>query len=235
MCLVGNVAKEKEQNCFFPRNEVRKALTVIRRGLCLVISAPSGAGKSSIVRGLLAANPDVTASVSVTTRAPRASEVDGRDYFFIDMADFLAMAADGALLEHATVFGRGYGTPRAPIEACLAGGRDVVLDVDWQGWQQLRAAMPGDVVGVFILPPSLTTLETRLRKRGSDAAAEVARRMQAAREEISHWGEFDHVLVNEDLAACTAAVSSILVAARCTLARSLGAARLARDMAGGRG
>ena len=183
------------------------------------------------MRGLLAADTGVTASISVTTRARRASEVDGKDYGFIDMARFLAMAAEGALLEHALVFGRGYGTPRAPVEACLAAGRDVVLDIDWQGWRQLRAALPGDVVGVFILPPSLATLETRLRGRGSDGAAEVARRMQAARNEISHWQEFDHLLVNDDLAACTAAVASILVAARCTLARGLGAARLARSMA----
>ncbi len=199
-----------------------------------MISAPSGAGKSSIVRGLLAADTGVVASTSVTTRAPRPGEVDGKDYFFIDMARFLAMSAEGALLEHALVFGRGYGTPRAPVEACLAAGRDVVLDIDWQGWRQLRAALPGDVVGVFILPPSLAALETRLRGRGSDGAAEVARRMQAARHEISHWEEFDHLLVNDDLAACTAAVASILVAARCTLARGLGAARLARSLAGDR-
>ncbi len=183
------------------------------------------------MRGLLAADPGVTSSVSVTTRAPRPREVDGEDYFFTDMPAFLRMAEQGALLEHALVFGRGYGTPRAPVEACLAAGRDVVLDIDWQGWRQLRAALPGDVVGVFILPPSLTALETRLRGRGSDGAAEVARRMQAARDEISHWEEFDHLLVNDELAACTAAVASVLVAARCALARSSGAARLARDMA----
>ena len=196
-----------------------------------MVSAPSGAGKSTIVRGLLAAEPGITASISVTTRAPRPGEVDGKDYFFTDMAGFSAMAGRGALLEHAVVFGRGYGTPRAPVEACLAAGRDVVLDIDWQGWRQLRASLPGDVVGVFILPPSLAVLETRLRKRGSDDAAEVERRMRAARDEISHWAEFDHLLVNDDLAACTAAVASILVAARCTLARSGGAARLARAMA----
>ncbi len=200
-----------------------------------MVSAPSGAGKSSIVRGLLAADAGVTASISVTTRAPRESEVDGRDYFFTDMAGFQAMAETGALLEHATVFGRGYGTPRAPVEACLAAGRDVVLDIDWQGWRQLRAALPGDVVGVFILPPSLAVLEARLRGRGSDDEAEVARRMRAARDEISHWAEFDHLLVNDDLAACTSAVASILVAARCARARSLGAARLACGMAAGAG
>lgn len=125
------------------------------------------------------------------------------------------------------VFGRGYGTPRAAVEARLAAGQDVVLDIDWQGWRQLRAALPDDVVGVFILPPSLEQLEARLRGRGSDADAEVARRMEAARGEIAHWSEFDHVLVNDDLAACVAAVASILVAARCAVRRSVGAARLA--------
>ena len=206
-----------------------------RRGLCLVISAPSGAGKSSIVRGLLAREAGVTASVSVTTRAPRAGEEHGADYFYTDMTGFQSMVAQGALLEHAVVFGRGYGTPRAPVEACLAAGRDVVLDIDWQGWRQLRAALPGDAVGVFILPPSLAVLEARLRKRASDPAAEVARRMEAARAEISHWEEFDHLLVNEDLAACTDAVASILVSARSTRARSVAAARLARAMAAGAG
>ncbi len=210
-------------------------MTGDRRGLCLVVSAPSGAGKSSIVKGLLASDEGVTASVSVTTRTPRTGEVEGRDYFFADMTRFLAMVAEGALLEHALVFGRGYGTPRAPVEACLAAGRDVVLDIDWQGWRQLQAALPGDAVGVFILPPSLRALEARLRGRGSDGEAEVARRMQAARDEISHWGEFDHVLVNDDLAACTRSVASILVAARCALPRSLGAIRLAREMAEGGG
>ena len=208
-------------------------MTYERRGLCLVIAAPSGAGKSSVVRGLLASDPAVMASVSVTTRAPRPGEVDGRDYLFVDMARFSAMVADDALLEHAVVFGRGYGTPRAPVEACLAAGRDVVLDIDWQGWRQLRAALPGDAIGVFLLPPSTDVLAGRLRDRGSDAVHEVERRMQAARAEVSHWGEFDHVLVNDDLAACTRAVESILVAARCVVARSTGAARLARAMTEG--
>ena len=208
-------------------------MTADRRGLCLVVAAPSGAGKSSVVRGLLAIDPAVLPSVSVTTRAPRPGEVDGRDYVFTNMTAFETMVADGALLEHAMVFGRGYGTPRAPVEANLAAGRDVVLDIDWQGWRQLRAAMPGDTVGVFILPPSLALLEDRLRGRRSDGEAEVARRMQAARAEISHWQEFDHVVINDDLADCTATVASILVAARCCLARSTGAAALARSMVAG--
>ena len=208
-------------------------MTLTRRGLCLVVAAPSGAGKSSIVRGLLAGDAAISASVSVTTRAPRPGEVDGRDYLFVGEGEYQAMVAGGALLEHAMVFGRGYGTPRAPIEACLAAGGDVVLDIDWQGWRQLRAALPGDCVGVFVLPPSLTVLEQRLRMRGSDGQAEVARRMRAARDEIGHWEEFDHLVVNDTLETCTAQVAAILEAARCRPGRSLGAVALARGMAAG--
>jgi guanylate kinase len=201
-----------------------------RRGVCFVLAAPSGAGKSTLMRALLARETALFLSVSVTTRAPRPGEVDGVDYYYKSAAEFSRMAEQGALLEHAMVFGRGYGTPRAPVEAALAAGRDVALDIDWQGYRQLRAAMPGDTVGVFILPPSLKVLEARLRGRGSDDAAEVARRMRAARDEISHFCEFDHVLVNDDLEACIEAVRAVLCAARCTTRRSLGAADLAREM-----
>ncbi len=201
-----------------------------RRGLCLVVAAPSGAGKSTIVQRLLQREPDLRMSVSVTTRRQRESEVEGRDYFFRDLATFSAMASRGELLEHATVFGRGYGTPRAPVEAELRAGRDVVLDIDWQGWRQLRAALPGDCVGVFILPPSLEALEARLEGRGTDDAAERARRMAAARDEIAHWEEFDHLLVNDDLAACVEEVTYILRASRCATGRSRGAMELARSM-----
>ncbi len=204
-----------------------------RRGLCLVVAAPSGAGKSTIVRKLLARETALVTSVSVTTRAARPGEVEGVDYFFVSPGGFDDMVAAGALLEHARVFGRGYGTPRGPVEAALAAGRDVVLDIDWQGWHQLRRALPGDAVGVFILPPSLAVLEERLRKRGSDDAAEVARRMAAARTEISHWAEFDHVLVNESLDACVDGVAAILYAARCAAHRSLGAGALAAEMLSG--
>jgi guanylate kinase len=171
-------------------------------------------------------------SVSVTTRAPRLGEVDGVHYYYKSRDAFDRMAADGALLEHADVFGRGYGTPRAPVEAALAAGRDVALDVDWQGFRQVKAAMPADTIGVFILPPSLDVLESRLRGRGSDDAAEIERRMRAARAEISHWSEFDHVVVNDRLDVCVATVLAVLTAARCTTARSLGAAALAADMVG---
>ncbi len=204
-----------------------------RRGVCFVVAAPSGAGKSTITRALLARETALFLSVSVTTRAARPGEIEGVHYYYKSEAEFSRMAAEGELLEHAMVFGRGYGTPRAPVEAALADGRDVALDIDWQGWRQLRAAMPLDSVGVFILPPSMEVLEARLRGRGSDDAAEVARRMRAAREEISHFSEFDHVLVNDDLEACIESVRAVLIAARCTLARSLGAAALARSMVGG--
>ena len=190
-----------------------------RRGVCLVIAAPSGAGKSTITRALLAAEPEASLSVSVTTRAPRPGEQDGVHYHFRDQAGFGAMVAQGAMLEWATVFGRSYGTPRAPVEQALAAGRDVVFDIDWQGFRQLRAALPGDVVGVFVLPPSLAALEARLHGRGGDPPEEIARRMAAARSEIAHWAEFDHVLVNRDLHAAVADVQGILRAARCVVPR----------------
>ena len=197
-------------------------MSVARRGLCLVIAAPSGAGKSSITRALLAEEPGLSLSVSVTTRPPRPGEQEGVHYFFRDQAAFDQMAENGALLEWARVFGRSYGTPRAPVEAALARGRDVMFDIDWQGHRQLRAALPGDVVGVFVLPPSLRDLEDRLRQRRGDDASEIARRMGAARAEIAHWSEFDHVIVNDRLAAAVGAVRGILAAARSATARRTG-------------
>lgn len=197
-------------------------MSITRRGLCLVIAAPSGAGKSSITRALLETEPELQLSVSVTTRAPRPGEEEGVHYYFRTREEFAAMAADGALLEWAEVFGRGYGTPRAPVEAALARGRDVVFDIDWQGHRQLRAALPGDVVGLFILPPSLAELETRLRLRGADNAAEIARRMAAARDEISHAVEFDHILVNEEFDRSVAATRAVLHAARLATRRQTG-------------
>ncbi len=195
------------------------AETLTRRGVCLVLAAPSGAGKSSIAQALLAAEPMLALSVSVTTRAPRPGEVEGVHYFFRSPEEFSRMAESGALLEWATVFGRGYGSPRAPVEAALAAGRDVLFDIDWQGFRLLRAALPGDVVGVFVLPPSMAELETRLRARGGDDEAEIARRMAAARAEISHAGEFDHVVVNRDFAQATADVRAVLTAARTARSR----------------
>jgi guanylate kinase len=190
-----------------------------RRGVCLVIAAPSGAGKSTITRALLAGEPALSLSVSATTRAPRPGEQDGVHYHFITDAQFQALVADGALLEWAHVFGRAYGTPRAPVEAALAAGRDVIFDIDWQGWRQLKAALPADSVGVFVLPPSLDALRTRLVSRAGDNPAEIARRLQAARDEIAHWQEFDHVVVNDDLPTCIDEVRAILHAARTATAR----------------
>ncbi len=195
-----------------------------RRGVCLVIAAPSGAGKSTITRALLATEPALSLSVSVTTRAPRPGERDGIHYHFRTQAEFDGMAASGALLEWAPVFGRSYGTPRAPVEQALHAGRDVVFDIDWQGHRQLRQALPRDVVGTFILPPSLAALERRLQGRAGDSPAEIARRMDAARAELSHWQEFDHVVVNADLDLAITEVRAVLHAARNATARQPGIA-----------
>ena len=186
-----------------------------RRGVCLVVAAPSGAGKGSITRALLAADPTLALSISATTRAPRPGEREGVHYRFRTPEAFSAMVAQGEMLEWASVFGHSYGTPRAPVEAALLAGGDVVFDIDWQGHRQLRAALPGDVASVFILPPTLAALESRLRSRGGDSEAEVARRMQAARDEISHWTEFDHIVINRDLDVAIEAVRCVLHAARC--------------------
>ena len=196
---------------------------IARRGACLVLSAPSGAGKTAIADALLASEPDLALSVSVTTRAPRPGEVDGVHYRFTDQTTFDRMVAAGELLEWARVLGRHcYGTPRAPVEQALAAGRDVVFDIDWQGHRQLRTALPADVVGVFILPPSLAALEKRLRARAGEDAAEIARRMRRALDEIAHWQEFDHVVVNEDFAQAVAAVRAVLHVARLATARQTG-------------
>ncbi len=201
-----------------------------RRGVCLVISAPSGAGKSTIAGALRAAEPDLANSVSVTTRAARPGEAEGVHYLFRSQAQFDAMAEAGELLEWARVFGRGYGTPRAPVEATLAAGRDMVFDIDWQGHRQLRAALPADVVGLFVLPPSLAVLEARLRRRAADDPAEIRRRMDAARDEIAHWREFDHVIVNEVLDQAVAEARAVLAAARVATARQTGLAALVQGL-----
>lgn len=201
-----------------------------RRGVCLVVAAPSGAGKSSIVRALLAAEPHLALSVSVTTRTPRPGERHGVDYYFHTQGEFDALARSGGLLEWATVFGRSYGTPRGPVEQALAAGRDIAFDIDWQGHRNLRAALPRDVVSVFILPPSLPVLEERLRTRGSDVPAEIARRMAAARAEIAHWHEFDHVVVNARFEEAVASVQAILHAGRLATARQTGLAHFVQGL-----
>ena len=204
---------------------------IARRGVCLVLSAPSGAGKTAVAQALLASEPDLRPSVSVTTRAPRPGEIDGVHYHFRDQAEFDRMAAAGELLEWAHVLGRHcYGTPRAPVEQSLGDGKDVVFDIDWQGHRQLLAALPRDVVGVFILPPTLVALESRLRQRAGDGAAEIARRMALARDEISHWSEFAHLVVNEDLPSAIETVRGVLHAARIATHRLTGLAEFIRRL-----
>ena len=184
-----------------------------RRGICLVLAAASGTGKTSLSRKMIAADSNLALSISMTTRAPRDGEIDGVHYLFRTQAQFDALVAEGGFLEHAHVFGRSYGTPRAPVEAALTAGRDVLFDIDWQGHRLLRAALPADVVGVFILPPSIEVLADRLRKRGDQEDA-IAKRMAAAEAEISHAGEFDHVVVNDDFDTTLAEMTAILAAAR---------------------
>ena len=196
---------------------------IARRGVCLVLAAPSGAGKTAIADALLASEPDLQPSVSVTTRKPRPGETDGVHYHFRDRPAFDRMIAAGELLEWARVLDRDwYGTPRAPVEQALREGRDIVFDIDWQGHRQLLAALPDDVVGVFILPPSLAVLEGRLHARSGDDPAEIARRMALARDEISHWADFAHVVVNTDLEEAIAAVRAVLLASRLATARQTG-------------
>lgn len=202
-----------------------------RRGLCFVLSAASGTGKSTLARALLAVEPDTSVSISVTTRPPRPGEQDGRDYHFVDDAAFDAMVADGALLEWAEVYGRRYGTPRAAVESLLDAGRDVIFDIDWQGHRQLRAALPGDVVGVFLMPPAASVLRDRLRGRGTDAPSEIARRLALAAEDLTHWPAFDHVVINDTVEAGVADLRAILRAARLATGRQTGLAAFVGTLA----
>jgi guanylate kinase len=186
-----------------------------RRGLLIILSSPSGAGKSTLSRRLLEADPDVRFSISATTRPPRPGEVEGRDYFFRSRREFEAMVESGEMLEHAEVFGNLYGTPRGPVEAATEAGHDVLFDVDWQGGQQIRNSSLRDaVVSIFILPPSIAELESRLRMRGQDSDEVVAGRMAKSRDEISHWAEYDFVLINESLVQCEDELRSIIRAER---------------------
>jgi guanylate kinase len=201
--------------------------TCERNGILIVLSSPSGAGKSTMTRRLLGDDPEIRLSVSVTTRPPRPGEVEGRHYHFISRPRFAEMVAGGELLEHADVFGHRYGTPRAPVEAALASGSDMIFDVDWQGAQQLRlSALGRSVVSVFLLPPSIAALEKRLRARAQDADEVIAGRMAKARAEISHWAEYDYVLVNDDLDRCYAQIGTIVRAERLKLRRQRGIRRI---------
>ena len=208
----------------------RTVWPIARRGLMLVLSSPSGAGKTTLSRKLLAAEPEVTLSVSVTTRPPRPGEIDGQDYHFIDVARFEAMVERGELLEWATVFDHCYGTPRAPAIEALAAGRDVLFDIDWQGTQQLREKARSDLASVFVLPPSVEELEKRLRSRAQDPEDVIRRRMMKATEEMSHWAEYDYVVVNLDLERAFADVRAILAAERLKRERQRGLSDFVREL-----
>jgi guanylate kinase len=196
--------------------------SIARRGLMLVISSPSGAGKTTLSRRLLAADPNIAMSVSVTTRPKRANEVEGKDYFFVDAEQFEQMIREDAFLEHATVFANRYGTPKGPVEAMLAEGRDVLFDIDWQGAQQLAQQAKDDLVRVFILPPSRAELERRLEGRAEDPPEVVARRMAEANNEISRWSEYDYVIVNDKIEKAQLQLEAIVAAERLNRQRQTG-------------
>ncbi len=201
-----------------------------RRGLMLVLSSPSGAGKTTLSRKLLADDDRITMSVSVTTRPPRPGEVDGKDYFFVDAARFASLRDNGELLEHATVFGNLYGTPRQAVEDALTAGRDVLFDIDWQGTQQLDQSADQDLVKVFLLPPTAADLETRLRSRASDSEEVVHQRMAKASDEISHFTEYDYILINQDVEDSLSKLKAILQAERLKRRRLTGLASFVKDL-----
>ena len=202
-----------------------------RRGLLLILSSPSGAGKSTLARRLMEWDPTMRFSVSATTRAPREGEVEGREYYFKPRAEFEAMVAAGEMLEHAEVFGNFYGSPRAPVEVAMAEGRDTLFDIDWQGGQQIRnSALGRDVVSVFILPPSIAELDRRLRSRGQDSDEVIRGRMAKSQAEISHWAEYDYVLVNDDLDETFARLLTVLQAERMRRDRQPGMADFVRGL-----
>jgi len=205
-------------------------MEILRRGLMLVLSSPSGAGKTTISRMLLERDANLCMSVSVTTRPARPGEVHGRDYYFISPSDFERMVEAGALLEHALVFGNRYGTPKAAVEQMLAAGRDVLFDIDWQGTQQLGEKARDDLVSVFVLPPSTAELERRLRTRAADSEEEVQRRMSKAGDEMSHWAEYQYVIVNRDLQDSVAKVQAILTTERLKRDRQSGLSQFIRDL-----
>jgi len=208
-----------------------KTKTVIaRRGLLLVMSSPSGAGKTTLSRALLAADQNIRMSVSVTTRPPRPGERDGKDYFFISKERFFEMRDNDEMLEWAEVFGNLYGTPRKAVEEALSQGRDVLFDIDWQGTQQLEQAMGDDLVRIFILPPSTDELRDRLIKRAQDSASVVAKRMAEASREMSHWAEYDYVIVNDDVAGASVEITAILTAERLRRKRRIGLTEFVRGL-----
>jgi guanylate kinase len=203
---------------------------VERRGLMFVLSSPSGAGKTTLARELMSKVPGLQMSVSVTTRPMRPGEAEGKDYFFIDKQRFDAMVKNNELLEHAPVFDHFYGTPRAPVEAALSAGRDVLFDIDWQGTQQLREKARQDVVSVFILPPSATDLEKRLHTRAQDSDAVIRSRMSRASHEMSHWAEYDYIVINRSIEEAFAEVKAILKAERLRRDRRTGLTSFVRKL-----
>jgi guanylate kinase len=209
---------------------MKKSVSIPRRGLLFVMSSPSGAGKTTLSRKLLAADTHISMSVSVTTRKPRPGEVEGKDYYFITPQQFDKMVKAGELLEWAEVFGNFYGTPRKPVEAALQTGRDVLFDIDWQGTQQLAQAMPEDLVRLFILPPEPDALRERLINRAQDSSSVIAKRMAQAAHEISHWPEYDYVVVNDVIDVAHENVMAILKAERLRRRRQLGLTAFVRDL-----
>jgi guanylate kinase len=203
---------------------------IARRGLMLVLSSPSGAGKTTLSRKLLEADPGVELSISVTTRKQRPGEIEGRDYHFIDAPRFEAMVKQGELLEWAQVFGHRYGTPRSPVEAALANGHDVLFDIDWQGTQQLRERADHDLVSIFVLPPSMSDLERRLRRRAQDPDDVIRTRMATAADEMSHWAEYDYVVINTDIDRAFKEVQTILAAERLKRERQAGLSDFVRRL-----
>lgn len=201
-----------------------------RRGLMFILSSPSGTGKTTIARRLLAEDAEIRLSVSATTRPMRAGEVDGKDYHFVDQAQFDAMVEEGAFLEWAHVFGHSYGTPKAQVKAGIKAGWDYLFDIDWQGTQQLYQKMEADVVRVFLLPPSIEELRRRLTGRGTDSAEVITHRMARAQAEISHWDGYDYVVVNDDVDTCFEKVRKILVAERMRRARQTGLIPFVREL-----
>ena len=211
-------------------NKIANKTKVPRRGLLFVMSSPSGAGKTTLSKMLLAADKDISLSISVTTRSPRPGEQDGLDYSFISKTRFEEMVARKELLEWALVFGNFYGTPKAPVEKALLEGRDVLFDIDWQGTQQLAQAMEDDLVRLFILPPDAETLHDRLISRKQDTASVVAKRMAEAPRELSHWAEYDYVIINSDMATAHRDVMAILKAERLKRKRQVGLTEFVRAM-----
>ncbi|MCV2865688.1 guanylate kinase [Albidovulum sediminicola] len=202
-----------------------------RRGLLIILSSPSGAGKSTLAKRLMAWDPTLKFSVSATTRAPRPGEEDGREYYFRTRAEFEAMVAAGEMLEHAEVFGNFYGSPKGPVEAAMNEGRDTLFDIDWQGGQQIRrSALAKDVVSIFILPPSIADLESRLRGRGQDSEDVIAGRMAKSRDEISHWAEYDYVIINRDIDEAEEELKTILKAERSRADRQPGLTEFVRGL-----